>query len=113
MSLYYTVVGADGIPTSTGVAHDVDGKPINTLEEYNKSVLGPMQVPSGGRVVVFSGPGEQKAWLDKLSAARNSRNASVVASLLSKQPSQSASTFPTIPVAIGAAVLLWFLLRSK
>lgn len=113
MSFYYVVIGADGIPTSTGVAHDVNGKPINTLEEYNKSVLGPMQVPSGGRVISFSGPGEQKAWLDKLSAARNSGNASVVARLMSKQPSQSASTFPVIPVAIGAAVVLLFFLSKR
>ncbi len=114
MSFYYAVVDASGLPTNVGVAHDENGVPINTLDEYNKSVLGPLRVPAGGRVVVFTNAAEQSAWIAKLREAKSTGNTAAVVNLLSKPPSASVSPFPVIPIAIGATVLLlWFIMRTK
>lgn len=125
---YYTVLDAQHVPVSTGGVKDTDQLKISTLEQYNTSVLGPMQVPAGGRVVVFKNAGEQQSWgeeLRKLQAAASSPLATAaekqrLADFVSVSVTRGATAalplakrFPVMPVAIGVGVIALVMLWRK
>lgn len=110
--LFYNIIDKNDIVVAGGGVTQAGGKTINTLEEYNQSVLGPMQVPAGGRVVTFKTQAEQTAFTNSM----RSRMPGVLEQFFkpsqSQQPSQLGMPLTTkLLIGAGAIAAIWFMVK--
>jgi hypothetical protein len=118
--LFYNIFDKNDVPVGGGGVTQVGGKTINTLEEYNQSVLGPMQVPAGGRVITFSTEAAQTAYMNDVRSRLQSKGSGATKGIEAFFRGGSSYSQPTtvgmplrtkLLIGAGALAALWLMVK--